>query len=140
MDYEIRLMTMDDYDEVYALWQASEGIGLSAADERDGIARFLECNPGLAFVAYAGTELAGAVITGNDGRRGYLHHLAVSSKYRRHGLGRVLVERSLEALKERGIHKCHIFVYGNNRSARAFWEEVGFYHRTELILMSHDIP
>ncbi len=139
MDYEIKLMTMDDYDEVYALWRASEGIGLSAADERDGIARFLERNPGLAFVARRGTELVGAVITGNDGRRGYLHHLAVSPTFRRQGLGRVLVERSLSALREIGIHKCHIFVYGDNLPAKAFWEEVGFYPRSNLILMSRDI-
>ncbi len=139
MEYEIRPMTIDDYDEVYALWRASEGIGLSAADGRDEIARFLEHNPGLAFVARAGTELAGAVITGNDGRRGYLHHLAVDPRYRRHGLGRALVEHSLSALRERGIHKCHIFVYGENLPAKMFWEEVGFYKRTELILMSHDI-
>jgi ribosomal protein S18 acetylase RimI-like enzyme len=139
MDYEIRLMTMADYDEVYALWQASEGIGLSAADERAGIARFLERNPGLAFVARAGTELAGAVLVGDDGRRGYLHHLAVSAAHRRRGLGQALVDRCLSALSERGIRKCHIFVYGGNQGGLAFWEEVGFYPRPELVLMSHDV-
>ena len=139
MEYEIRLMTIEDYDEVYALWQASEGIGLSAADNRDGIARFLEHNPGLAFVARAGAELAGAVLVGDDGRRGYLHHLAVSASHRRRGLGRALVERCLSAMSERGIHKCHIFVHASNRSGQAFWEEIGFYPRPELVLMSYDI-
>ncbi len=130
---------MADYDEVYALWKASEGIGLSAADEREGIARFLERNPGLAFVARHGTELAGAVLVGDDGRRGYLHHLAVSAAHRRGGLGRALVERCLAALGERGIRKCHIFVFGGNQGGLAFWEELGFYPRNELVLMSHDI-
>ncbi len=140
MEYEIRPMTIDDYDEVHALWRASEGIGLSAADERDGIARFLEHNPGLAFVARRGKELAGAVLVGFDGRRGYLHHLAISSEHRRVGLGRALVERCLSELGERGIHKCHIFVHTSNHSALDFWEEVGFYRRPELVLMSVDIP
>ncbi len=139
MDYEIRLMTMADYDEVFALWQASEGIGLSAADEREEITHFLERNPGLAFVARAGSQLAGAVLVGDDGRRGYLHHLAVSATHRHPGLGRARVERCLSALSERGIHKCHIFVYGGNQGGLAFWEEVGFYPRPELVLMSHDI-
>ena len=139
MDYEIRLMTIDDYDEVYALWQSSEGIGLSAADERESIARFLEHNPGLAFVARAGSELAGAVMVGNDGRRGYLHHLAVSPRHQRQGLGRALVERCLLALSERGIHKCHIFVYAGNQSGKAFWENAGFYTRPDLVIMSHDV-
>lgn len=139
MDYEIRIMTIDDYDEVYALWQASAGIGLSAADEREAIARFLERNPGLAFVARAGAELAGAVMVGNDGRRGYLHHLAVSSVHQRRGLGKALVDRCLSALGERGIHKCHIFVYAGNQSGRAFWEKAGFYLRPDLVIMSHEI-
>ncbi len=139
MDYEIRLMTIDDYDEVYALWQASEGIGLSAADEREAIARFLERNPGLAFVARAGAELAGAVMVGNDGRRGYLHHLAVSPAHQRRGLGKALVDRCLSALGESGIHKCHIFVYAGNQTGMAFWEKVGFYLRPDLVIMSHDI-
>ncbi len=140
MDYEIRQMTMADYDEVYALWRASEGIGLSAADERDGIARFLERNPGLAFVARRGVELAGVVLVGVDGRRGYLHHLAVGAAHRRQGLGRALVDRCLSALGERGIRKCHIFVHAGNQSGLDFWEEVGFYRRPELVLMSCDIP
>ncbi len=140
MDYEIRLMTMADYDEVFALWQASEGIGLSAADERDGIARFLEHNSGMGFVARRGPELAGAVLVGVDGRRGYLHHLAISAAHRRRGLGRALVARCLSALGERGIHKCHIFVHASNLSGQDFWEEIGFYRRPELVLMSCDIP
>ncbi len=140
MDYEIQQMTMADYDEVYALWRASEGIGLSADDERDGIARFLERNPGLAFVARRGKELAGVVLVGVDGRRGYLHHLAVGPAHRRQGLGRALVERCLSALGERGIRKCHLFVHASNQGGLDFWEEVGFYRRPELVLMSCDIP
>lgn len=31
----IREMTPEDYDAVYALWQATEGLGLSDADSRE---------------------------------------------------------------------------------------------------------
>lgn len=139
MPYQICRMSMDDYDEVYALWRSSEGIGLSSADSREGIARFLERNPGLAFVARDAAGLAGAVMVGDDGRRGYLYHLAVSPTRRRQGIGRALVERCLEALRQRGIEKCHIFVYGENREGRAFWEEAGYETRNDLIIMSHSI-
>ncbi len=139
MPYEIMPMTLDDYDEVYALWKDSEGIGLSSADSRGGIARFLERNPALAFVARDEYGLAGAVMVGDDGRRGYLYHLAVSPRCRWQGIGRALVERCLEGLRGRGIEKCHIFVYGENREGRAFWEEAGFATRNDLIIMSHSI-
>lgn len=88
MGVMLREMTVQDYEEVLALWRSSEGIGLSDADSRENIARFLERNPGLSFVAYDGQELIGAVLCGYDGRRGYIHHLAVAESHRRRRLGR----------------------------------------------------
>ena len=38
----IREMTMQDFDAVLALWQSVEGVGLSDADAREPIARYLE--------------------------------------------------------------------------------------------------
>jgi len=139
MSYAIQPMTIEDYDEVYALWQSSEGIGLSAADSRAGIARFLERNPGLAFVARRSPDLAGAVMVGEDGRRGYLYHLAVSPSHRRQGIGRSLVETCMAALRQRGIQKCHIFVYGANQAGLAFWDQLAFQLRPDLVIMSRDI-
>jgi len=72
MSVLIQEMTIQDYDEVRALWEESDGIEISDADSRDGIARFLERNAGLSFVARDGNELIGAVLCGHDGRRGYI--------------------------------------------------------------------
>ena len=82
MTVSIREMTIDDYDEVFALWQVSEGVGLSTADERDEIAIYLHRNPGTSFVALDGGQLVAAVLCGHDGRRGYIHHLAVKKSHR----------------------------------------------------------
>jgi len=136
MAVQLREMTLADYDEVYALWAASEGIGLSSADSREAIGAFLQRNPGLAFVAVDGDVIAGAVICGTDGRRGYLHHLAVRSSHKRQGIGRRLAQACLNRLREQGIEKCHIFVYRENHSARRFWESVGWVERVELVLMT----
>ncbi len=139
MSYDLFPMTLDDYPEVLSLWQSSEGIGLSAADSRAGIARFLERNPGLAFVARDPGGLAGAVMVSDDGRRAYLYHLAVSPRCRRQGIGRALVERCLAELRRRGIEKCHIFVYAGNLEGQAFWQGAGFATRPDLIIMSYTI-
>lgn len=136
MAVQLREMTLADYDEVYALWAASEGIGLSSADSREAIGAFLQRNPGLAFVAVDGDIIVGAVICGTDGRRGYLHHLAVRSSHKRQGIGRHLAQACLDRLREQGIEKCHIFVYRENHSARQFWESVGWVERVELVLMT----
>ena len=136
MSMVIREMTIRDYDEVAGLWQNSQGVGLSDSDSREGVARFLERNPGLSFVARDGEHLVGVVLCGHDGRRGYIHHLAVSKSHRRQGLGRALVQRCLSALGRDGIGKCHIFVFAANGDAVTFWKNVGWTERVELIMMS----
>lgn len=139
MPVTIRIMTIDDYAAAYALWQNSEGIGLSSADSREGIARLLQRNPGLSSLAEEDGVLAGAVLCSTDGRRGYLHHLAVDPQFRRRGIGRALVEHSLDCLRREGIQKCHIFVYHENHPGMKFWEEIGYVARKDLILMSREI-
>ncbi|MCB0153428.1 MAG: GNAT family N-acetyltransferase, partial [Anaerolineae bacterium] len=79
----IREMTPQDLAQVLVLWQQAEGVGLSEADSPDRLTRFLEHNPGLSFVAINGNQLVGAVLGGHDGRRGYIHHLAVAANERR---------------------------------------------------------
>jgi ribosomal protein S18 acetylase RimI-like enzyme len=136
MAIRIREMTIDDYEEVFALWQNSEGIGLSTADERNEIAFYLQRNPGTSFVALDNGQLIAAILCGHDGRRGYIHHLAVRKGYRRSGTGRRLVKKCLEELRLFGIQKCHIFVFGANQDAITFWQRIGFIRRLELTMMS----
>ncbi len=136
---EIRPFQMEDYPAVMALWRATQGIGLSSADEPAAIAAYLERNPGLSFVAWVEGRLAGAVLCGSDGRRGYLHHLAVAPEFRRQGIGAALVERCLAGLKAAGIGKCHLFVFHQNAEAQAFWKRTGWKLRSDLVIMSHDV-
>ena len=136
MSIVIREMAAQDYDEVLALWRTSEGVGLSDADSEESIARYLDRNPGLSFVARDGEHLVGAILCGHDGRRGYIHHLAVSESHRRQGLGRALMERCLSALRRDGIGKCHIFVFADSQDTIAFWKSIGWTRRVELVMMS----
>jgi ribosomal protein S18 acetylase RimI-like enzyme len=125
-----------DYDEVRALWSSSEGLTLREADSRDAIERYLARNPCLSFVARDEGQVVGAVLTGTDGRRGYLQHLAVAPSHRGQGLGRALAERAVEALRALGIAKCHLMVRQENAQARAFWAHVGWSERGDITLMS----
>ena len=136
MTITISSFTIDSYDDVLALWQQSEGIGLSDADSKDSMKSYLERNPGTSFIATANGTVVGTVLAGHDGRRGYIHHLAVHTSYRRQGLGRQLVYKCLEVLKDMGIHKCHIFIFNSNSDGIAFWESVGWTHRTDISLIS----
>lgn len=133
----IRPFTLDDYAAVYALWQATEGVGLSSADEAPAIAAYLARNPGLSFVAVSDDAPVGTILGGHDGRRGYIHHLAVVPAYRRQGIGRALVSRCLAGLAAEGIHKCHLFIYGENENGRTFWQALGWHLRHDIQIMSY---
>ena len=86
VDERVRPMTLSDYDRVHALWMSCQNMGLNDLDDsREGIGRYLRRNPTTCFVAEAGDALAGAILAGHDGRRGYIYHLAVAEEYRRKG-------------------------------------------------------
>lgn len=129
-------MSIRDYDKVFALWNACDGVGLAEGDSREGIRAFLRRNPGISFVATSRKKIVGAVLSSHDGRRGFLYHLAVAEGHRRSGVGKALVQRCLDRLEAMGIPKCHIVVFARNRSGRQFWRRIGWVERTELRMMS----
>ena len=137
MTGRLRELAIEDYDRVLALWQRSDGIVLREVDEREPIRRYLERNPGLSFVWEDDRTIAGAVLCGTDGRRGYLQHLAVAEEHRRRGIGRALVAASLRALAGRGIEKCHLMVLPANMAAREFWRGLGWAERGDVVVMSY---
>lgn len=138
--YDVRPFTIAWHTAAYRLWDACDGVGLCEADSREAIDAYLRRNPGMSFVAVAGQKLVGTVLCGHDGRRGYIHHLAVAPGWRRRGVGRSLVRRSLATLAEAGIRRCHGFVFEDNPEGLAFWEAGGWTLRTELQLISKDVP
>ena len=135
----LRAFRIGDYDAVIALWRRCQGIGLGASDTRSAIAGYLRRNPGFSFVAQRKGKLVGAILGGHDGRRGYLHHLAVATRHRRAGLGRQLVERCLEKLRKAGIQKCDIFVFAGNAEGMKFWTRTGWARRPDLCLLQVDL-
>ena len=135
----ISLFVIQDYDEVYTLWQRCAGVGLSSADSRKSIASYLARNPGMSFIARDGKTIIGSILCGHDGRRGYIHHLAVQESHRRQGIGRCLVNHALAALQEESIQKCHLFIFHENESGIAFWQSAGWTYRYDIQVMSTQI-
>lgn len=130
----IKKLTIDDYDKMYALWLSCKGMGLNDTDDsREGIRRFLDRNPDTCFGAYEADTLIGVILAGNDGRRGFIYHTAVSPEYRGNGVGTALVNAALEALGRLGITKTALVVFGKNEVGNAFWEKQGFTVRNDLV-------
>ncbi len=133
-------MSIGHYTRVLRLWQRTEGVGLSVSDSRVNIAAYLKRNPNMSFVARNGRDIVGAVLCGHDGRRGYLHHLAVAKAHRGQGLGKRLVEACLSRLAACGIPKCNIFLFADNAAGEQFWKHNGWLNRADLQVMQKAIP
>jgi N-acetylglutamate synthase len=134
-NFEIGEMTAEALDEVLALWRVTEGVGLSEGDTKDDLTAFLARNPGLSLVARHDGRIVGAVLSGHDGRRGCLYHLAVAAPYRHKGIGRTLVETCVQRLASFGIRKCNIFLYNHNKIGQRFWNRNGWKERTDLKIL-----
>lgn len=136
MTVRLNTFTINHYEQAYALWSTTKGIGLSDADSKENIQEFLIRNPLLSVVAERDGQLVGASLAGHDGRRGYIHHLAVADQHRRMGIGKKIVEACLDNLKNAGIAKCHLFIFHENLSGKEFWESIGWSYRSDLGIIS----
>ncbi len=130
----IRLMTIEDYAEVYQLWLSCTGMGLNTLDDSQaGIEKFLKRNPTSCFVAVLDERIVGVIMSGHDGRRGFIYHAAVHPDYRCRGFATQLVDAVLAALKAEGIAKVAFLVFARNHEGNAFWDRLGFYAREDLV-------
>ena len=129
---KIRPMTIEDYDNAYAVWIACQNGLNNLDDSREGVARYLARNPHTSFVAEDGGEFAGVILCGHDGRRGYIQHMSVHPAYRRRGIAHRLVRAALGALKAEQISKVALVAFSKNAGGNAFWEAEGFTLRDDL--------
>jgi ribosomal protein S18 acetylase RimI-like enzyme len=144
--WSIRLLRIEDWEAVFRLWSGSAGMGLRPLDDSPaGIRRFIERNPQTCFVAElprsAGAKqtIAGVILSGHDGRRGYIYHMAVSAEFRRHGIGRTLVSAVETAMAVEGIHKIALVAFKTNEEGNRFWEKIGYARRDDLYYRNKSI-
>lgn len=136
----IREMVIDDYDAVYDLWINTSGMGLNTTDDgKEGIEKFLRRNPTTNFVAEENGRIVGVIMSGHDGRGGYIYHTAVLLNHRNQGIGRKLVDSAMYALEKEGINKVALVAFTGNEVGNGFWESIGFSIREDLVYRNKSI-
>ena len=79
------------YKEVIELWKKT-GISVSSSDTKEELEKMYNRNPQLFLLGKIKEKVVGVVMGGFDGRRGYLHHLAIDPEYQKKGYGRLMVD------------------------------------------------
>lgn len=132
---KIEKFTMESYEDIVELWRKS-GISVGSTDTRDEIERMLQRNPNLFLIGKVDNKVIGVVMGGFDGRRGYVHHLAIDPDYQRIGFGTMIMDDLIKRFRKIGVHKVHLFIEKYNKELVEFYMNLGWEIRDDLIMMS----
>lgn len=122
---EIRPFAAADEDAVIRLWERCE-LTRPWNDPRKDVRRKLAVRPDLFLVGVVGGEVAGTVMVGYDGHRGWINYLAVAPEHRRRGLGRLLMAEAERLLAREGCPKINLQVRADNQAVVAFYRRIGY--------------
>ena len=122
----VKSAVAEDEQAVVALWRACDLV----ASYNDPVADFRfakagPCSDVLVAVDEAG-EIAGSVMVGHDGHRGWLYYVATRPASRGQGVGRSMVQAAEQWLRQRGVAKVQLLVRETNTTVVGFYEYLGF--------------
>jgi len=136
INMKIKNFKMQYYQEVLELWKCT-GIGISSSDTKEEIAKILDRNPELFLIGKKGKKVIAVVIGAFDGRRGYVHHLAVDPNYQNKGYGKSIMDELIKRFQRKKVHKIHLFIEKHNIKVMNFYRKQGWEIRDDLIMMSY---
>jgi ribosomal protein S18 acetylase RimI-like enzyme len=138
-EFEFRPLLPLDYDQVVALWRRCDGVEVAEGDDRESFTRYLDRNPGLSYAATFAGIIVGAILCGHDGRRGLVYHVAVAPEHRGKGVGREILKRGMDGLRDCGIVRVIILVSKENSLGMEFWRFQGFEHISGAVPLGMDL-
>jgi ribosomal protein S18 acetylase RimI-like enzyme len=115
-----------DRIQVVELWRNVFGYETAHNEPNLAISKKIAINDGLFFVAVENEAIAGTIMAGYDGHRGWLYSVAVDPGKRLHGLGSTLVHHAEKALAELGCMKVNLQLLETNEATAAFYKSIGY--------------
>lgn len=113
------------FDAVEVLWRDA-GLTRPWNDPRDDFERALTGPASAVLGAFDDEVLAGTVMVGHDGHRGWVYYLAVVEARRGTGIGAALMAAAEEWLRRSGAVKVQLMVRETNGAVLGFYERLGY--------------
>ena len=122
----LRPIQLDDLSEMLALWRAA-ALQISPTDSEQGLRRHLALSGNVAWVlCNSQGTIIGTLLGSDDGRRGWINHLAIHPDHQGKGYGYRLVTAVTARLKAQGCEKVNLLVRRANQQVVPFYEKIGF--------------
>lgn len=122
MPYEIKKLTIDNYDQILEVWSLS-GLPIKpkGRDSRELLGKELAMANVIMYGMYDGNKMIGVCIGNYDGRRGWINRLAVDPDYRGKKLAGELIDKCEQFLYSIGANIiCALIEEENYPSISAF--------------------
>ena len=114
------------FDGVRLLWQEAFPNDPPWNAPEVAIPAKLKIQPDLFLVAIEQTLVAGSIMAGYDGHRGWLYAVAVLRSHQKRGVGRALVKEAEERLRAIGCRKINLQVRASNTTVIEFYRSLGY--------------
>ena len=134
---KLQKIKKSDLISLIEFWEAFEAIDLNEHDDvPKQLYKFIKKNRALNYCIYDDHKIVASILSGHDGRRGTIYHLAVRKDFQNHGLSRLLIDKVCLELKKQKIYKVNITVFTNAAESVSFWEHMHWQRREELYMYS----
>ena len=135
--WRIRPVTEDELPQLRALWVVSElDHRPKGRDSLKSLQVERRDNPDGIIGAFIGDEMIGSVIASDDGRRGWIHRLAVHPEHRGTGLGEALIREAERVLSDRGRQIIAALIEDHNVHSQNLFKRMGYVVMPEVLYFS----
>ncbi len=121
-------------DSVIDLWQKVFDYQAPHNDPGLTIDKKIEVDDGLFFVAFSRETLAGSVMAGYDGHRGWIYSLAVEPALQNQQIGSKLMRFVETTLSELGCLKVNLQLMDGNEAVEKFYLKQGYFTEQRISL------
>mgnify|MGYP001026387550 FL=1 len=124
----IRVLSLDDYDQLTALWQRAglHSVRPQGRDSRAALARQLQSGVQTILGLEIEGQLIGAVVATHDSRKGWINRLVVDPAHRRQGHATRLIAAAEQALRDQGMQIIAALIETDNPGSLALFRQAGY--------------
>jgi ribosomal protein S18 acetylase RimI-like enzyme len=79
-------------------------------------------------------QIAGSVMVGHDGHRGWVYYVAAAPALRGQGIGRRMMEAAEGWLRKRNVPKMQLMIREANTAVADFYERIGYQAEPRVVM------